>query len=131
MENNIEVPVAHGLDVPIFFKDVPKFTKVWTLLRSTDQCNSPLKIINVWKKRFSNFGKFIPDEERFLFGVTTYFLFLFLKWGKLSKNKNPSMTPVRKKQSTKLNFWVRRSGYLLGRYLMRGSTFLGPRSGLY
>ena len=34
-----------------------------------------------------------------LFGVATnfLFLFLFLKWGKLSKNKNPSMTPVKKK----------------------------------
>ena len=27
-----------------------------------------------------------------------HFLFLFLKWGKLSKNKNPSMTPVKKKR---------------------------------
>ena len=61
-----------------------------------------------------------------LFGVTTYFLFLFLNGENLSKNKNPSMTPVRKKRFAKIRFWVRGSGYLSGRYLMRGSTPLGP-----
>ena len=45
-------------------------------------------------------------RDGFLFGVATYFLFLFFKWGKLSNNKNPSMTPVRKKQFMKLDFWV-------------------------
>ena len=66
-----------------------------------------------------------------LFGVTTYFLFLFLNEENLSKTKNPNMTPVRKKQSTKTRFWVRGSGYLSGRYLMRGSTPLGPELSLY
>ena len=32
-----------------------------------------------------------------LFGFATYFLFLFLNEENLSKNKNPNMTPVRKK----------------------------------
>ena len=44
-----------------------------------------------------------------LFGVVTYFLFLFLflNGENLSKNKNPSMTPVRKRRSRKTRFWVR------------------------
>ena len=66
-----------------------------------------------------------------LFGVATYFLFLFLNGETLSKNKNPNMTSVRKKWSVKTRFWVRGSSYLLGRYLMRGSTPLGPELGLY
>ena len=52
-----------------------------------------------------------------LFGFATYFLFLFLNGENLSKNKNPSMTPVRKKWSAKTRFWVRGSGYLSRRYL--------------
>ena len=35
--------------------------------------------------------------EKFVLGVATYFLFLFLNGENLSKNKNPNMTPVRKK----------------------------------
>ena len=66
-----------------------------------------------------------------LFGLATYFLFLFLKWEKLSKNKNPLMTLVKKKRSAKLDFWVQGSGYLLGRYVMRGSTPLGLGFSLY
>ena len=66
-----------------------------------------------------------------MFGVATYFLFLFLKRGKLSKNKNPLMTPVRKKWFAKLDFWVWESGYLSGRYLIWGSTPLGSESDLY
>ena len=34
------------------------------------------------------------------------------------------------KQSAKTRFWVQGSDYLLGRYLMRGSTPLGPELGL-
>ena len=30
------------------------------------------------------------EMKTVLIGVATYFLFLFLKWGKLSKNKNPN-----------------------------------------
>ena len=108
-------------------------TRMWTLPRSTDQCNSRIKIIKgVWRKSVVfKFWKIHPDEGRFLFGVATYFLFLILKWGKLSKNKNPSITLVRKKRPTKLDFWVRGSGYLSRRYLIRGSTPLGPKSDLY
>ena len=66
-----------------------------------------------------------------LFGVAIYFLFLFLNRENLSKNKNPSMTLVREKWYAKTKFWVRGPGYLSGRYLMRGSTPLGPKLGLY
>ena len=66
-----------------------------------------------------------------LFGVVTYFLFLFLNGENLSKDKNPNMTPVMKKWSTKTRFWVQGSNYLLGRYLMRGSTPLGLELSLY
>ena len=79
----------------------------------------------------SEFWKIRPHWGMVLFGVTTYFLFLFLKREKLSKNKNPSMTPVKKKQSAKLDLWVWGLGYLLGRHLMRGSTPLGLGFGLY
>ena len=41
------------------------------------------------EKWFSSFEKSIPDEKTVLFGVATYFLFLFFKGEKLSKNKNP------------------------------------------
>uniref|UniRef100_F6HQN2 Uncharacterized protein n=1 Tax=Vitis vinifera TaxID=29760 RepID=F6HQN2_VITVI len=38
------------------------------------------------------------------------------------------MTPVRKKRTAKLDLWVQGLGYLLGRYLMRGSTRLEIQS---
>ena len=66
-----------------------------------------------------------------LFGVATYFLFLFLNGENLSKNKNPNMSPIRKKWYVKTRFWVQGSGYLSGRYLTRGSTPLGPELDLY
>ena len=72
-------------------------------------------------KNFSQWGTV-------LFGVATYFLFLFLNGENWSKNKNPIMTPIRKKRYAKTRFWVRGSGYLSGRYLMRGSTPLGRNS---
>ena len=91
-----------------------------------------LAINNMWRKSVVfEFWKICPQWGIVLFGVTTYFLFLFLKWRKLSKNKNPSMTPVKKKWSAKLDFWVRGSGYLLVRYLMRGSTLLSLEFCLY
>ena len=106
---------------------------VWTLPWSIDRRDLWIKIVMwVWRKSVVfEFWKIHPNKGRFLFGVATYFLFLFLKWGKLSKNKNPPMTLVRKKRSAKLDFWVRGSGYLSGRYLIQGSTPLGPESGLY
>ena len=64
-------------------------------------------------------------------GVTTYFLFLFYKRENQVRTKKPLMTLVWKKQYAKTRFWVRGSGYLLGRYLMLGSTPLSPRFGLY
>ena len=104
---------------------------LWTLPRSTDWRDSRIKT-NMWRKYVVyEFWKIHPDKGRFLFGVVTYFLFLFLKWGKLSKNKNPSMTPIRRKWSVKLDFSIWGSGYLSGRYLIGGSTPLGPKSGLY
>ena len=45
-----------------------------------------------------------PSRWGTVFVWSYYFLFFFLKWGKLSKNKNPLMTPVRKKWSVKLDF---------------------------
>ena len=72
---------------------------LWSLPRSTDRCDSRIKT-TMWRKNVVyKFWKIHPDKGRFSFGVATYFLFLFLKWGKLCKNKNPSMTPVRKKRS--------------------------------
>ena len=59
--------------------------------------------------------------------LTFLFFYFGLKWEKLSKNKNPPMTPVKKTRSLKLNFWVWGSSYLLGRYLMQGSTPSRPR----
>ena len=44
---------------------------------------------NEKKLVFSSFEKPAPRWGTVLFGVATYFLFLFLKWRKLSKNKNP------------------------------------------
>ena len=91
---------------------------------STDRCDLRFKILSLaWRKS----GFWVLENSSlmragFLFGVATYFLLLFLKWGKLSKNKNPLMTPVRKKRTAKLDLWVQGLGYLLGRYLMWGST---------
>ena len=79
---------------------------------------------------FSSFEKFVPVRNSFVWSPT-YFLFLFLNGENLSKNKNPSMNPIRKKRSTKTRFWVQGSGYLLGRYLIRGSTPLGLELSLY
>ena len=83
------------------------------------------------EKMVFKFWKIRPWWGTLLFGVATYFLFLFLKWRKLSKNKNPSMTLVKKKHFAKLDFWVRGSGYLLERYLMQGSTLLSSEFALY
>ena len=91
---------------------------------STDRYDLRFKILSLaWRKS----GFWVLENsslmrDGFLFGFATYFLLLFLKWGKLSKNKNPLMTPVRKKRTAKLDLWVQGLGYLLGRYLMRGST---------
>ena len=41
------------------------------------------------EKWFSSFEKICPRWGTILFGVATYFLFLFFKGEKLSKNKNP------------------------------------------
>ena len=61
-----------------------------------------------------------------------HLIFIFILNGEnLSKNKKPSMTPIRKKRSAKTRFWVRGSGYLSGRYLTRGSTPLGLELCLY
>ena len=70
-----------------------------------------------------------PSRQGTVFAWSCHLLFIF-ETGKI-KNKNPLMTPIRKRQSTKLDFWVRGSGYLLEKYLMQGSTPLGSRSGLY
>ena len=85
----------------------------------------------MWRKSGFRVLKNSSQWRTVLFGVATYFLFLFLNGENLSKNKNPSMTPVRKKRSAKTRFWVRGSGYLSRRYLMRGSTPLGSKLGLY
>ena len=98
---------------------------------TTATCDLKKKINGCREKMVFEFGKIHPWWETVLFGVTTYFIFLFLKWGKSSKNKNTSMTPVKKKRSTKLDFWVRESGYLSARYLMQGNTLLSPKFGLY
>jgi len=42
------------------------------------------------KLMFSSFEKTRPRWGTVLYGVATYFSFLFLKWGKLSKNKTPN-----------------------------------------
>ena len=63
--------------------------------------------------------------------LTFYFIFFFLNRENEVRTKNPSLTKVRKKRSTKLDFWIRGSFYPLGRYLVRGSTPLGPKLGLY
>ena len=80
---------------------------------------------------FSSFEKPAPGEERCCLESPLTFYFLFLNGENLSKNKNPSMTPIKKKRFAKTRFWVRGSGYPLGRYLMRGSTPLGPKLSLY
>ena len=107
---------------------------LWTLPWSTDQCDSRIKtnIVDLEKKWFLSFRKSIPMREGFrLESPLTFYFLLFLKWEKLSKNKNPLMTPVRKKWFAKLDFWVWESGYLSGRYLIWGSTPLGSESDLY
>ena len=85
-----------------------------------------LVILKVKGKTGFRVLKYSSQRGTVLFGVATYFLFLFLNGENLSKNKNPNMTIVRKKRYAKTRFWVRGSGYLSGRYLMRGSTPLGP-----
>ena len=72
-----------------------------------------------------------PSIQGTVFAWSFHLLFIFIFQTRKIKNKNPLMTPVRKKQSTKLDFWVRGSGYLLEKYLIQGSTPLGSRSGLY
>ena len=85
----------------------------------------------MWRKSGFQVLKNLSQWGMVLFGVATYFLFLFLNGENLSKNKNPNMTLVRKKWSAKTRFWVWGSGYLSRRYLMGGSTPLGPELGLY
>ena len=90
-----------------------------------------LVIKNMWRKSgFRVLENSSSMKNGFVWSCHLFFYFFF-KWGKLSKNKNPSMTPVKKKRSTKLDFWVRELGYLLGRYLMRDNTPLGPGFGFY
>ena len=54
-----------------------------------------LAILNVKGKVGFRLLKNSSQWGTVLFGVATYFLFLFLNGKTLSKNKNPSMTPVR------------------------------------
>ena len=51
---------------------------------------------------FSSFEKFVPMRNGFVW--SRHFLFLFLNGENLSKNKNLSMTPVRKKRSATTRF---------------------------
>ena len=80
---------------------------MWTLTRST----GPVRLAFKRKKRkkvfvFSSFEKpTLPVRNGVVWSRHLLFLFLFLKWGKLSKNK-PLMTPVWKKRSAKTRFWV-------------------------
>ena len=104
---------------------------LWTLPRSIDRHDSRIKT-TMWRKSVVyEFWKIHPDKGRFSFGVATYFLFLFWNGENYVKTKNPSMTPVKKKRSIKLDFWIQGSGYLLRKYLMQGSTPLGLGFGLY
>ena len=56
-----------------------------------------LKVVwNGMEKWFSSFEKIRPRWEMVLFGVATYFLFLFFKEEKLSKNKTPDDSSMEK-----------------------------------
>ena len=61
-----------------------------------------------------------PSQRRNGFALVTPLTFIFIfKWGKPSKNKKTPMTLVWKKSGLrKLNFWVRGSDYLSGRYFI-------------
>ena len=74
-----------------------------------------------------------PSPVRNGFFLSLHLLFIFIYYDKNQvRTKYPSLTPVRKKSGhRKLDFWVRGLGYLLGRYLMRGSTPLSLELGLY
>ena len=105
---------------------------LWTLTRST----GPTRLAFKRKERNEKSWCFpvLKNPSLVRNGVvwSRHLLFIFFfKWGKLSKNTKPLMTLVWKKRSAKTRFWVRGSGYPLGRYLMRGSTPLGPKLGLY
>ena len=67
---------------------------------------------------FRFFGKSVPQEEWFLFGVTTYFSFLFLNGENQVRTKNPNDSSMEKNGLRKLDFWVRGSYYLSGRYFI-------------
>ena len=77
-------------------------TNLWTLTRSTGLRDS---LLNGKKKSglISSFGKSIPEEERFFFGVTTYFLFLFLSGENQIRIKTPNDSRLGKSGLQKLD----------------------------
>ena len=69
---------------------------------STGRNNSPL---NEKKEKlvFSNFGKFVPQEERIYLESSLTFYFYFIK-GKINPEQKPLMTLIKKKRSAKHEF---------------------------
>ena len=82
-----------------------------------------------WKSGFRVLEILSLMRNDFFWSRHLLFIFNF-EMGKI-KNKNPSITLVRKKRPTKLDFWVQGSSYLSRRYLIRGSTPLSSKFGLY
>ena len=90
--------------------------------RSTDRRDSVLNARKKCEKKmwvdFRVLENPSPRRNGFTLESPLTFIFIF-KWGKPSKNKKPPMTPVWKKSGLrKLDFWVRGSDYLSGRYLI-------------
>ena len=74
---------------------------LWSLTRSTDSATRYSK--GERESWFSSFEKFVPVRNGFVWSHHLLFIFI-LNGQNLSKNKNPSMTLVKKKQSMKTRF---------------------------
>ena len=82
--------------------------------------HGPARLAFKWKKIWIDFQvlKIHPRGGQFFFGVATYFLLLFYKGENQVRTKNPNDSSMEKSGMRKLDFWVRGSDYLSGRYLI-------------
>ena len=100
--------------------------------------HGPARLAFKWKENVKRkcglifeFWKIRPRGGTVLLWSCHLLLFLFLSGENQVRTKNPNDSSMEKSGLRKLDFWVRGSDYLSGRYFIRGSTLLGPELGLY
>ena len=87
--------------------------------------HGPARLAFKWKENVKRkcglifeFWKIRPQGGTVLLWSRHLLLFLFLSGENQVRTKNPNDSSMKKKGMRKLDFWVRGSDYLLGRYLI-------------